>query len=135
MAEETFTVTEQYLSGTVRERFEEFLAEARGNDDVRRLLAYTGEPPAPADLAPFTILLAGNERVMTEVGQVETNFKAMADGAKGNIEALFTIIEKLRDDFLQVKETLDVGAEDALTEAQMLDLVREVWQPTPSLYR
>ncbi|WP_326553455.1 hypothetical protein [Micromonospora sp. NBC_01813] len=135
MAEKALTVTERYLSGTVRKRFEEFLAEAKANDDVRRLLAYTGEPPAPADVAPFSVLLAGNEKVMTEAGQLEKNFATMAEGAKDNIQALFAIIEKLRDEFLEAKETLDIGAGDALTEAQLLDLVRDVWQPTPSLYR
>ncbi|MFY1699959.1 MULTISPECIES: hypothetical protein [unclassified Solwaraspora] len=133
MAEETFTVTDSYLNSTVRRRFEAFLAEAKNDPDVKRLLAYTGQPPAPADDAPFSVLLAGNENVLTEVGQVETAFATLADGAKGNVAALFDLIEQLRDDFLEAKETLDIGSNDALTASQMLDLVRDVWQPVPNL--
>lgn len=133
MAEETLVVTDSYLNGTVRQRFEAFLSEARQNPDVRRLLAYTGEPPAPADDAPFSVLLAGNEGVLTEVGQLEGNFATLAETAKGNIATLFDIIEQLRDDFLEAKETLDIGSDDALSTSQMLDLVRDVWQPVPTL--
>ncbi|MDG4765984.1 hypothetical protein O7632_18025 [Solwaraspora sp. WMMD406] len=133
MADETFTVTDRYLNGTIRTRFEDFLAEATENQYVRKLLAYTGEPPAPADDTPFTILLAGNEEVMSEVGQLESNFATMALSAQGNVKSLFDLIETLRDDFLDAKQTLDVGTDEALTTAQLLDLVRDVWQPTPNL--
>ncbi|WFE28311.1 hypothetical protein O7623_03620 [Solwaraspora sp. WMMD791] len=133
MADETFTVTDSYLNSTVRQRFEAFLAEAKKDPDVRRLLAYTGQSPAPGDDAPFSVLLAGNEKVLTEVGQLEKNFTTMADEAKENVAALFDLIEKLRDDFLEAKETLDIGSNDALSVSQMLDLVRDVWQPVPNL--
>jgi hypothetical protein len=131
MSDKTLKVTDEYLQGVVLQQIENFLTDLGSNTDVTTINNYAqfilGSTEAGGGPGLYNALMPGGDS-FTEAAWLQSKFQDLCVDLQTALDTLQGQLTSMTIDLEMAQSLLQNGADDALTAAQMMEILNTVYQ-------